>query len=102
MEWSEQAAVCVIAASAGYPGAFARDLTISGLEHLTEAEALVFHAGTKRAADGSLLTNGGRVLGVTALGTDIAEARTRAYGALEKVQFAGKHARTDIAQKALV
>jgi phosphoribosylamine--glycine ligase len=100
MVWSDEAAVCVIAASGGYPGTFERGLAISGLEQVDGA--LVFHAGTKRAPDGGLVTNGGRVLGVTALGRDIKEARERAYAQLHKIEFSGKHARTDIAMKALV
>jgi phosphoribosylamine--glycine ligase len=100
IEWRDEAAVCVIAASGGYPGTFERGFVIEGLDEVEGA--IVFHAGTKRAEDGSLLTNGGRVLGVTALGKDIAEARTKAYAEIEKIRFSGKHSRTDIALKALV
>ncbi len=100
IEWRDEAAVCVIAASGGYPGTFERGFVIEGLDEVEDA--IVFHAGTKRAEDGSLLTNGGRVLGVTALGKDIEEARTKAYAEIEKIRFHGKHSRTDIALKALV
>jgi phosphoribosylamine--glycine ligase len=100
IEWSEEAAVCVVAASGGYPGSFERGLVIEGLDEVSDA--MVFHAGTKRNEGGELVTNGGRVLGVTALGKDIATARAKAYAEISKIQFEGKHSRTDIALKALV
>ncbi|WP_442603053.1 phosphoribosylamine--glycine ligase [Paenibacillus sp. KN14-4R] len=100
IQWSEDAAVCVILASPGYPGEYPKGLPITGLNELME-HAVVFHAGTARQADGSILTNGGRVLGITGMGRDIAEARTRAYAAADHIRFEGKHYRTDIAMKAL-
>ena len=100
IEWSEEAAVCVVAASGGYPGSFERGLVIEGLDEVSDA--MVFHAGTKRNEGGELVTNGGRVLGVTALGKDIATARAKAYAEISKIQFEGKHSRTDIALKALI
>ncbi|TDF95532.1 phosphoribosylamine--glycine ligase [Paenibacillus piri] len=99
IQWSEEAAVCVILASEGYPASYPKGLPIEGLEDV--GDALVFHAGTA-LKDGGLVTNGGRVLGVTALGANIAEARAKAYTAADRIQFQGKHYRTDIAKKALV
>ena len=100
-EWSAGATVCVVAASGGYPGEFARDKPIAGL---SEAEALpgvkVFHAGT-RLRDGQYVTAGGRVLGVTASGNDLREAISRVYAAVEKIQFEGIHYRRDIGRKGL-
>ncbi|WP_248929796.1 phosphoribosylamine--glycine ligase [Paenibacillus hamazuiensis] len=99
IRWSDQAAVCVVAASGGYPASYPKGLPISGLDQVREA--LVFHAGTAKK-DGSLVTNGGRVLGVTALGASIKEAREKAYAELDRIRFDGMHYRTDIAKKALV
>ncbi|MEY9096691.1 phosphoribosylamine--glycine ligase [Paenibacillus sp. RC84] len=98
IEWSEEAAVCVILASGGYPGSYPKGLPIEGLD--AAGEALVFHAGTA-LEDGRLVTSGGRVLGVTALGRDIADAREKAYAAADRISFEGKQNRTDIALKAL-
>ncbi|TCZ78449.1 phosphoribosylamine--glycine ligase [Paenibacillus albiflavus] len=100
IEWSEEAAVCVILASNGYPGTYPKGLPISGLDAQHE-HCIVFHAGTALSEDGALLTNGGRVLGVTGMGTNIAEARERAYAVANAIQFEGKQNRTDIAVKAL-
>ncbi|SCW77716.1 phosphoribosylamine--glycine ligase [Paenibacillus tianmuensis] len=99
IEWSEEAAVCVILASEGYPASYPKGLPIEGLEDVQDS--IVFHAGTA-IKDGGVVTNGGRVLGVTALGRDIAEARAKAYADAERIRFQGKHNRTDIAKKALV
>nr|WP_285854174.1 phosphoribosylamine--glycine ligase [Paenibacillus elgii] len=99
IEWSEEAAVCVILASEGYPASYPKGLPIEGLEDVQES--IVFHAGTA-VKDGTIVTNGGRVLGVTALGRDIAEARAKAYADADRIRFQGKHNRTDIAKKALV
>jgi phosphoribosylamine--glycine ligase len=88
------AAVCVVLASAGYPAAPRLGDAIAGLP-APQDELMVFHAGT-RAADGRLLTAGGRVLGVTALGADPAAARARAYGAIAQIHFDGMHFRRDI------
>ncbi len=100
-EWSPGATVCVVAASAGYPGAYERNLRITGLE---DAERLpgvkVFHAGTVRGQDG-FYTAGGRVLGITASGGELAEAISRAYAAAEKIRFQGMHYRRDIGRKGL-
>ena len=98
--WDPRPAVCVILASEGYPAAYATGKPITGLESTAEqAEAddvFLFHAGT-RLVDGQTVTAGGRVLGVTALGCDLAEARTRAYAVAESVTFDGRHLRRDIA-----
>lgn len=99
IEWSNEAAVCVVLASGGYPASYPKGLPISGLDEA--GDALVFHAGTARNEAGEWITNGGRVLGVVGLGQDIAEAREKAYGAAERITFEGKHQRSDIAAKAL-
>lgn len=100
IEWSEEAAVCVVLASEGYPGPYPTGVPISGLED--RSNELVFHAGTARTEDGTWVTNGGRVLGVVGLGASIAEARSAAYASAAKISFPGMHSRTDIAMKALV
>lgn len=95
-EWDERAAVCVILASGGYPGSYEKGKVISGLESAGElAGVVVFHAGTKAQA-GQILTNGGRVLGVTALGANLTEARALAYGAADRISFEGVQRRNDI------
>lgn len=99
IEWSNEAAVCVVLASGGYPASYPRGLPISGLDEA--GDALVFHAGTAKNEAGEWVTNGGRVLGVVGLGQDIAEARNKAYAAAERITFEGKHQRSDIAAKAL-
>ncbi len=101
LEWSEDAAVCVILASGGYPASYPKGLAITGLDEEQEG-TIVFHAGTSRDTDGTWRTNGGRVLGVVGLGADIASARAKAYARAESIAFEGKHNRTDIALKALV
>lgn len=100
IEWSDEAAVCVVLASGGYPGSYPKGMPIEGLED--SQGGLVFHAGTARDEDGSWVTNGGRVLGVVGLGATIAEARAAAYARAEGISFSGKQNRTDIALKALV
>ncbi|MEF2967810.1 phosphoribosylamine--glycine ligase [Paenibacillus sp. M1] len=102
IEWSDEAAVCVILASGGYPASYPKGLPIHGLDETAADAGLVFHAGTAKNAAGEWITNGGRVLGVVGLGRDIAEARSRAYASAERIVFEGKHNRTDIAAKALV
>lgn len=96
LEFEDNAAVCVVLASKGYPLAYQKGLEISGLEEFKKHEGYYcFHAGTK-LEDGKIVTNGGRVLGVTAKGADLKEARTNAYRAAEWVQFANKYMRHDI------
>ena len=95
-EWDERAAVCVILASGGYPGSYEKGKPISGLESAGElGDVVVFHAGTK-AQDGQILTNGGRVLGVTALGQNLDGARSLAYQAADGISFDGIQRRNDI------
>jgi phosphoribosylamine--glycine ligase len=98
IEWSDEAAVCVIVASGGYPASYPKGLPITGLDQVQDT--LVFHAGTA-LKDGEIVTNGGRVLGITGLGKDIVEARKKAYADADRIHFEGKHYRTDIAMKAL-
>jgi len=95
--WNKKAAVCVIMASKGYPGRYETGKAIEGLENVNDAELYVFHAGTKYK-EGKLCTAGGRVLGITALGRDINEARERVYCAVEEIRFEGAHYRLDIAK----
>jgi phosphoribosylamine--glycine ligase len=99
-QWAAGAAACVILASGGYPGAYEKGKPISGLEEAaTHPDVVVFHAGTKAAASGSILTNGGRVLGVTATGKDLEEARTRAYEAADRISFECLQRRNDIGRQ---
>jgi phosphoribosylamine--glycine ligase len=101
LRWKREASVCVVMASGGYPGNYAKGKAISGID---AANALpgtkVFHAGTA-VKDGKVVTSGGRVVGVTALATTLEIARSTAYAAVEKIQFEGAHFRRDIAAKAL-
>ncbi len=101
LKWSPLASVCVVMASGGYPGNYAKGKVITGLEAANAlANTKVFHAGTARAVE-SIVTNGGRVLGVTALGKDLKAAQVAAYTAVEKIHFDGAQFRRDIAAKAL-
>jgi phosphoribosylamine--glycine ligase len=101
IKWSRTASVCVVMASGGYPGSYTKGKPIQGL---SEANALpntkVFHAGT-RLANGQFVSNGGRVLGVTAWDEDLPRAQAAAYRAVEKIKFDGAHYRRDIGAKAL-
>ena len=99
--WSDKAAVSVVMASGGYPGSYEKGKVISGLADAAEAGTVVFHAGTKSSEDGKVLTAGGRVLGVSALGDDIAQAIKNAYAGVEKISFEGGFYRHDIGAKAL-
>jgi len=95
-DWEERACVGVVAAAEGYPGAYEKGAAITGVDAAEGVEdTVVFHAGT-RLDGGQLLTNGGRVLCVTALADGVAQARERAYGAYERIHWAGKFCRTDI------
>ena len=101
LRWDPRPAVCVVMASGGYPGDYEKGKVISGIEAAESlSDVKVFQAGTA-VKDGNLVTNGGRVLGVTALGTDIAQAQQRAYEAVKCVEFEGAYSRSDIANKAL-
>jgi len=96
-EWDNRASVCVVLASGGYPGAIEKGKVISGLETLfNDPDVVVFHAGTALTEEGKIVTAGGRVLGVTALGNTLEEARSKAYAAVDKISFEGKQFRRDI------
>ncbi len=101
LRWSTNASVCIVMASGGYPGSYPKGKVITGLDAANVLpNTKVFHAGTAKK-DGKTVTNGGRVLGVTAWAKDLAAARNAAYATVEKVQFEGAHYRRDIAAKAL-
>ena len=97
LEFEDNAAVCVVLASEGYPEHYEKGFPISGLEQFDGKDGYyVFHAGTKLDAEGRIVTNGGRVLGVTALGSNLKEARANAYKASEWISYQGKYCRSDI------
>lgn len=100
IEWSDDACTCVVIASGGYPKSYPKGLEITGLTNGQTDGVIVYHAGTA-IKDGKLVTSGGRVLGVTALGNDIEDALKKSYDAVDKINFENKHYRTDIGQKAL-
>jgi phosphoribosylamine--glycine ligase len=100
VEWAPEAAVTVVLASAGYPESSSSGDVISGLENVP-SDVFVTHAATARDANGSIVTAGGRVLSVTALGGDIAASRDSAYAAADMITFAGKQLRRDIALRAV-
>ena len=101
IEWDNRAAVCVVLASQGYPGDYEKGKIIEGLKEVSQMEKVfVFHAGTI-LKDGQVITNGGRVLGVTGLGEDISRAIESTYQAVKKISWEGVYYRTDIGQKAL-
>ena len=96
LQFEDNAAVCVVLASDGYPVSYEKGFVISGLENFKDKEGYyVFHAGTKRT-DKGIVTNGGRVLGVTAKGKDLKDARANAYEAIKLVEFENKYCRNDI------
>ena len=99
INWHDRAAVCVVVASEGYPGSYAKGKEISGLDEAPE-NTVIFHAGTKEV-DGKVVTAGGRVLGVTGFAADIRAAKDKAYEAVAKVKFEGAFCRKDIAWRAL-
>ncbi len=101
LEWDRRPAVCVVMTSGGYPGDYEKGKKIVGLQEAQQLEdVIVFHAGTKDM-DGDIVTNGGRVLGVTALGQTIRDAKEKAYRAVDKIKFDGAYCRRDIADKAI-
>jgi len=101
IRWRPEPAVCVVMVSGGYPGAHEKGMAISGLRAAARMkDVVIFHAGTA-IAGGKLVTSGGRVLGVTALGSDTPDAIARAYRAVKKIRWDGVHYRTDIGRKAL-
>jgi phosphoribosylamine--glycine ligase len=100
LKWKPAASVCVVMASGGYPGNYAKGKIIHGLDKVAKLpDVKVFHAGTAKNGN-EIVTNGGRVLGVTALGKDLKSAQAAAYAAVEKIHFDGAHFRRDIAAKA--
>jgi phosphoribosylamine--glycine ligase len=101
VSWKDDAAVCVVLTSKGYPGDYEKGKVIKGLDEFrNKKDTMVFHAGTS-VNKGKIVTSGGRVLGVTALGKDIKTARENAYDAVAKIHFQGMHYRKDIADKAI-
>lgn len=100
IEWADEACACVIAASGGYPKSYPKGIEITGLENGQKDGVIVYHAGTA-IKDGKLVTSGGRVLGVTALGSDLQQALHKAYSALDEIHFDNMHFRHDIGKKAL-
>ena len=102
LEWSDTWAVCEVLATEGYPGSYEKGKVILGIEEAEDIPGVtVFHAGTRVNADGELVTAGGRVLNVVALGDSFEEARERAYEACDLINFEGKQLRNDIGKKAL-
>jgi phosphoribosylamine--glycine ligase len=101
IEWDERASVCVVMAAGGYPGDYRKGDEIKGLKEAAKIkDVIVFHAGTA-LKDGRVITSGGRVLGVTALGNGIKEAIDNAYWAVSKISWDGVHYRKDIGRRAL-
>ncbi len=102
LRWDDGAAICVVMATKGYPGAYGKGSIINGIASAEADSAItVFHAGTARKEDGALTANGGRVLGVTAVGADIAAARDRAYEAVGRIDWPNGFCRGDIAWRAI-
>jgi len=102
LRWWDEAAVCVVMAAKGYPGAYEKGSEIRGLADAAAIPGVtVFHAGTKPGANGAVLAGGGRVLGVTALGETVAEAQKRAYEAVDAIDWPGGFCRRDIAWRAV-
>jgi phosphoribosylamine--glycine ligase len=100
LEWKAGPSVCVVLASGGYPGTFTTGMPIRGIADAEDTGATVFHAGTRQGT-GGLETSGGRVLGVTASGEDLAAAIGNAYAAARLIHFDGMHYRSDIGCKGL-
>ncbi len=100
LEWDERPAVCVVMASKGYPGSYEKGKVISGLDEAAKLpDVKVFHAGTKLNDAGQVVTNGGRVLDVVALGETVADAKRKAYEAVAKISWDGAWCRSDVADK---
>jgi phosphoribosylamine--glycine ligase len=100
-EWADSSAVCVVLASGGYPGSYEKGKEIEGLDSLKQRnDIVVFHAGTKKEG-GKMLTNGGRVLGVTGIGSSLEDAITKTYSAINEISFESMHFRKDIGKKGL-
>jgi phosphoribosylamine--glycine ligase len=101
IRWKEGASVCVVLASGGYPGSYQKGKTITGIEEAEAKGAEVFHAGTQLKQQQQLVTDGGRVLGVTAAGETLEQAISKAYAAVDCIQFEGVYCRGDIGRRAL-
>ncbi len=103
IEWEDQTAVCVVMAARGYPSSYEKGKVIEGLDSVFGPDVMVFHAGTARDQQNRVITNGGRVLGVTALGRDARQAIDNAYSAVRKIRWGdnGHYYRTDIARRAI-
>jgi phosphoribosylamine--glycine ligase len=100
LAWDDRPSVCVVMASEGYPGDYEKGHVIRGLEAAADVpDTKVFHAGTA-TSDGTVVTNGGRVLGVTSLGSDLSQAKLRAYQAVKCIRWSGAWCRKDISDKA--
>lgn len=101
LEWKPEASVCVVIASKGYPGKYEKGKVIKGLDDAKKhKDVVIFHAGTS-FNNGDIVTAGGRVLGVTAIGADIKDAKEKVYRAIEEIHFDGMHYRKDIAERAI-
>lgn len=101
VSWSRETALCVVLASQGYPGAYKKGMTIKGIDTAEELDKVkVFQAGTKRE-DGRIIASGGRVLGVTAMGPDLAQAQDQAYEAVKRIEYENCYFRRDIGDKGL-
>jgi phosphoribosylamine--glycine ligase len=99
LQWDPRPSICVVMASEGYPGSYDKGRVISGIDQADRLDGVkVFHAGTKLRA-GDVVSNGGRVLGVTALGETVPEAKLRAYQAVKEIRWDGAWCRKDIADK---
>jgi phosphoribosylamine--glycine ligase len=101
LRWRDEFALCVVMAAAGYPGSYAKNTEVRGVDAAETDDVVVFHAGTARDGDGRLLATGGRVLGVTALGAGAAEARDRAYAAVDRIDWPDGFCRRDIGWRAV-
>jgi phosphoribosylamine--glycine ligase len=101
VEWDARSALCVVMAAEGYPGSYAKGRLINGADDADSDDVVVFHAGTSRGEDGQLLTTGGRVLGVTALGKDLLAAQRRAYERVADIRWDGVHYRRDIGHRGI-
>lgn len=99
LAWRAEAAVCVVLAAEGYPGSYVKGRVIEGLDVPDSPDVVVFHAGTARDPRGAIVTSGGRVLGVTALGGDLRQAQKRAYERAAAIRWEGCHFRTDIGHR---
>jgi len=99
VKWSEKSACCIVCASNGYPGVYEKGKVIRGLQNV-DKNIVIFHAGTK-TVDSEVVTNGGRVLGITAVADNLKESLVKAYKAIENISFDGMYYRNDIGFKSL-